>query len=283
MSEKTGIEWTDHTFNIAWGCMKVSPGCQHCYADTLSKRYGHNVWGPAKTTGRRTFGAKHWADPLKWDAAAKRDGVRRRVFCCSMCDVFEEHPTIDAERERMWPLIRATPNLDWQILTKRPERIAANLPADWGEGYANVWLGTSVESQEYADERIPQLLAVPAAVRFLSCEPLLGPVTFRWAKWHPVRGSWHLDGIRGLHWIIVGGESGGGARPFDVEWAREIVKQCGEAGVACFVKQLGAFPVEMRTHFSNGFHGRVDLRLADRKGGDWTEWPDDLRVREFPT
>lgn len=267
MSEKTGIEWTDHTFNIAWGCMKVSPGCQHCYADTLSRRYGHDVWGPAKTTGRRTFGEKHWRDPLKWNAAAERKGVQRRVFCSSMCDVFEDHPTIDAERERLWPIIRATPNLDWQILTKRPERIAANLPADWGEGYPNVWLGTSVESQEYADERIPHLVAIPAAVRFLSCEPLLGPLTFRWASWNPVINANHLDGLRQLHWLIIGGESGPGARPCGVEWIRTIIAECDEARVACFVKQLGARP---------------DVVSITKKGGDWTEWPGDLRVREFP-
>ncbi len=115
MSQLTAIEWTDHTFNVAWGCMKVSPGCQHCYADTLSSRYGFDVWGPAATTERRTFGDKHWAEPYRWNKAAGNAGVRRRVFCCSMCDLFEDHPTIDAEREKLWPLIRATPHLDWRL------------------------------------------------------------------------------------------------------------------------------------------------------------------------
>lgn len=250
MSEHTGIEWTDHTFNIAWGCMKVSPGCQHCYADTLSSRYGFDVWGPASTTARRTFGEKHWAQPLAWNRAAERDGVRRRVFCCSMCDVFEDHPTIDAERAKLWPLIRATPWLDWQLLTKRPERIAANLPDDWGEGYPNVWLGTSVESQQYADERIPALLAVPARVRFLSCEPLLGPVDldeYLPSPWGCGGSSRNPDcaecGVSsGIGWVIVGGESGPKCRPMETAWADAIQQQCEYAHVAFFLKQLGGHP-----------------------------------------
>lgn len=245
MGAETGIEWTDHTFNIAWGCIKVGPGCDHCYAETLAKRYGHNVWGPAKTTARRTFGEKHWNEPLKWNAAAEKAGVRRRVFCSSMADVFEDHPTIDAEREKLWPLIRATPSLDWQLLTKRPERIAAALPLDWGEeGYANVWLGTSVESQDYAAKRIAPLAAVPAIVRFLSVEPLLGPLTFRWASWqargaNPKGVTSHLDSLKALSWIIVGGESGPGCRPMDLNWVRTIRDECAEGGVAFFLKQLG--------------------------------------------
>jgi protein gp37 len=230
VSERTGIEWTDHTFNIAWGCFKVSPGCAHCYADTLSRRYGHDVWGPPKMTARRTFGAKHWADPLKWNAKAEAEGVRRRVFCSSMCDVFEDHPTIDAERAKLWPLIRATPWLDWQLLTKRPERIAANLPDDWGEGYKNVWLGTSIESGEYLS-RYDALAAIPAVVHFLSLEPLLGFVDLwdRFAGLGPAE-EW---------WVIVGGESGPGARPMDLDWVRSVRDTCGEFGVRFFLKQLG--------------------------------------------
>lgn len=244
MSARTGIEWTDHTFNIAWGCMKVSPGCQHCYADTLSRRYGHNVWGPAKTTPRRTFGEKHWREPVLWNRAAEKAGERRRVFCCSMCDVFEDHPTIDAERAKLWPLIRATPWLDWQLLTKRPERIAANLPDDWGNGYPNVWLGTSVESQEYTD-RIPPLLAVPAVVHFLSCEPLLERIDIRQhLVGHEEHGVGHTVGAcigwtPPLDWIICGGESGPKARPMAIDWARDLQRQCADAGVAFFLKQLG--------------------------------------------
>lgn len=230
MSERTGIEWTNHTFNIAWGCIKVGPGCENCYAETLSKRYGHNVWGPAKTTARRTFGVKHWAEPLKWNAKAEAAGERRRVFCSSMADVFEDHPTIDSEREDLWPLIRATPWLDWQLLTKRPERIAANLPADWGEGYDNVWLGTSIENQDYL-ERMAILGDVPAVVHFVSAEPLLGPLS--------LRSFLELIDIDEEWWVIVGGESGPGCRPMDLEWARVLRDECDEFGVHFFLKQLG--------------------------------------------
>lgn len=226
MAEKTGIEWTDHTFNIAWGCMKVSPGCANCYADTLSHRFGFDIWGPAKTTQRRTFGAKHWNDPLRWDKAAGKAGVRRRVFCSSMCDVFEDHPTIDAEREKLWPLIRATPNLDWLLLTKRPERIAANLPADWGNGYANVWLGTSIESQAY-NGRLWELLAVPAAIRFLSIEPLLELFTL----------GLDLEPEVWPDWVILGGESGDGYREMPMEALESLANEARLGGAAVFVKQ----------------------------------------------
>lgn len=222
MAEKTGIEWTDHTFNIAWGCMKVSPGCANCYADTLSHRFGFDVWGPAKTTTRRTFGAKHWNDPLRWNKSAEKAGVRRRVFCSSMCDVFEDHPIIDAEREKLWPLIRSTPWLDWLILTKRPERIAANLPVEWGNGYTNVWLGTSVESEEYW-ARIDDLLLVPAHVRFLSAEPLLGAID--------------LSGFDDLDWVIIGGESGDGHREMPMDAFVSLVEQAKRNASAVFVKQ----------------------------------------------
>jgi protein gp37 len=231
MSERTGIEWTSHTFNIAWGCMRVSPGCEHCYAEVLSKRYGFAVWGPAKTTERRVFGEKHWNEPLRWNAKAERDGVRRRVFCASMCDVFEDHPTIDAEREKLWPLIRSTPWLDWQLLTKRPERIAVNLPGDWGAtGYANVWLGTSVESQAYL-ERMAVLGDVPASVRFVSCEPLLGRLS--------LRSLLELIDVDEQWWVIVGGESGPGCRPMELEWARTLRDECWEYDIPFFLKQLG--------------------------------------------
>lgn len=230
MGERTGIEWTDHTFNLAWGCVKVSPGCQHCYAATLSTRYGHDVWGPPKTTPRRTFGAHHWNEPVRWNRAAEKAGERRRVFCCSMCDVFEDHRTIDGERAKLWPLVRATPWLDWQLLTKRPERIASQLPDDWGAGYANVWLGTSVESQEYVG-RAHALARVPAVVHFISAEPLLGGVSFR----ELFRGL----GPKEAWWLIAGGESGPNARPMHPDWPRALRDECGEFGVGFHFKQWG--------------------------------------------
>jgi protein gp37 len=230
LAENTIIAWTDHTFNIAWGCQKVSPGCANCYAQTLSERFGWDVWGP--NAPRRTFGEKHWAEPHKWNHAARRAGRRRRVFCSSMCDIFEDHPTIEQEREKLWRLIRETPELDWQLLTKRPERIAANLPDDWCDGYVNVWLGTSIENNDYV-WRADRLRQIPAVVRFVSYEPALGPLD-------------QLD-LAGLDWIIYGGESGPGYRDHDVSWARSIRDRCLAAGVAFFYKQSAAPRTEMGT------------------------------------
>lgn len=244
MGETTGIAWCDHTFNPWWGCAHVSPGCVNCYAETLAKRYGNDVWG--KSTDRRFFGNKHWDEPLKWNDKAASVGVRRRVFCGSMMDVFEDRDDLSEAQYRLVDLIEATESLDWLLLTKRPENVKNIVP--WGHVQPwplNVWLGVSVEDQKRADERIPKLLKIPAAVRFLSCEPLLGPVSFRWAKWddwsdgngrrrHVIN---HLDGLRGIHWVIVGGESGPGRRPMDPEWTRSIWRECQEAGVAFFGKQ----------------------------------------------
>jgi protein gp37 len=241
--EHTGIAWTDHTFNIAWGCFKVSPGCAHCYADTLSKRFGHDVWGPPATTPRKTMSASYWKQPLKWNANAEREGVRRRVFCSSMCDVFEDHPTITQEREKLWPLIRATPWLDWQLLTKRPERIAENLPADWWwtnenklrGGYPNVWLGTSIESQQYVS-RLDDLLSVPAKVHFVSVEPLLGDVAFGVRRNEPPEERW-TGFTNWPEWVIVGGESGAGHREMPMGAFTAIVDEAKRGGSAVFVKQ----------------------------------------------
>lgn len=290
MGERTKIEWTDHTFNPWWGCLRVSPGCEHCYAETFSKRIGLKVWGPAKTTGRRMMSDAYWRGPEKWNRQAAKDGVRRRVFCASMADVFEDHPALPEPRARLFDLIERTPNLDWLLLTKRPENMVNMAPLRWTDGWpANVWAGTSVEDQKRLDERIPDLVRVPAAIRFLSCEPLIGPVEFSDATHRSdcvsVLGRPALDGI---HWVIVGGESGPGARPMDAAWARSIVAQCREAGAAPFVKQLGAKPIDYAPDHQwfdgRDFHtgGRTWLRLSDPKGGDWNEWPEDLRVREWP-
>lgn len=238
MSEKTIIAWTDKTFNVAWGCVKISPGCAHCYADTLGRRYGHHVWG--KNAARRTFGAKHWAEPLKWnkESSTEQNGVRGHglnslVFSSSMCDWNEDHPTIATEREKLWPLIRSTPHLDWQLLTKRADTIAQNLPKDWSlENYPNVWLGVSIESDDYTS-RADHLRDIECAVRFVSYEPALGPLP-----------SLNLNG---LDWIIIGGESGPGYRPMPLEWPREMRGRCAESGVAFFYKQSAAIRTEMGT------------------------------------
>jgi protein gp37 len=280
MSANSAIEWTDHTFNPWWGCVKVSPGCQHCYAETLSKRFGNNIWGPAKTTTRRLFGPKHWQEPLKWERAAldryQRTGERTRVFCASMADVFEDHPAVAHERPRLWDLIERTPHLDWLLLTKRPENVMALTP--WGVTWPhNVWLGTSVEDQVAADVRIPYLLRVPAVVRFLSCEPLLGyvrlfgtgddvyecpgpGVTLHGYSYESDYGTeWDASIEVGIDWVIGGGESGVGARPCKIEWARALRDECQEHGVAFFWKQWGG-----RVAKSGG-------RLLD--GVTWSEFP----------
>ena len=270
MSADSKIAWTDHTYNAWWGCFKVSPGCANCYAETFSKRTGHSVWGPPATTSRRFFGEKHWQEPVTWNREAATSGVRKLVFSASMSDVFEDHPEVGPHRDRLFRLIEQTPNLDWQLLTKRPENVNRMIPATWHAAPPpNWWQGTSVENQQAADERIPHLPATPAAVRFLSCEPLLGAVDL--SGWlgvlvpNGVGGSVVFDSNgstthpRSLHWVIVGGESGAGHRTMDLAWLESIVRQCQEAGVAVFAKQdSGQYP---------GKQGRI---------------PDELLVREYP-
>lgn len=244
MAENSKIEWTDHTFNIVWGCQRVSEGCQHCYAETLAKRYGHDVWGPAKTTARREMSAAYWKQPYKWNKAAKESGIRARVFCGSMSDVFEDHPTNEWARANLFGLIEETQNLDWLLLTKRPENIRKMIPQAWTRTpRANVWYGTSVENQKRADERIPELLRVPAAVRFLSCEPLLGALDLN----EYITCQQYLHGqvvpctCPRIHWVIAGGESGHGARPMHPQWARSLRDQCHDAGIAFHFKQYGEY------------------------------------------
>lgn len=222
MSENSAIEWTDHTWNPWWGCTEVSPGCDHCYARTLAERWHRAEWGRGKP--RMLTSAANWQQPLKWDRKAAEAGTRPRVFCASMADVFDaEVPA--SWRVPMWDLIRRTPNLDWLLLTKRPNLIRRYLPADWGEGYPNVRLMTTVESQRQS-WRADALLKVPAVAYGLSVEPMIGPVDV----------SPYLPAV---DWVIVGGESGAKHRPLDLDWARTIRDQCREAGAAFFFKQHG--------------------------------------------
>ena len=263
MAETTGIAWTDHTFNPWWGCTRVSAGCRNCYAETFAKRTGHAVWGTSAE--RRTFGEKHWNEPLRWNRKASAEGVQRRVFCASMADVFEDHPDVAGERRRLWDLIGETTWLDWQLLTKRPENVAGMVPAEWLSDFPgwpeNVWIGTTVEDQAAADARVPILAALPAPVRFLSCEPLIGPVDLSaWLgiEWmdalrlpgQPMsfrgEGGWGAEMLASLagyaptvDWIIAGGESGPGHRPLDVDHARDLRDQADAAGVPFFFKQHG--------------------------------------------
>jgi protein gp37 len=234
MGKQTEIAWTDSTFNPWIGCAKVSAGCANCYAETLmDKRMGRVEWG-VNGTRVRTSDA-YWRQPLKWNREAWKIG-RRRVFCASLADVFEDRPELSPWRTDLFALINATPHLDWLLLTKRPENVIEMVVWD-APGCKlpdNVWLGTSVENQEQADKRIPLLLTIPASVRFLSMEPLLGRVDFR-----KVPGFNRVDlNLRGW-WVIVGGESGHNARPMHPEWARSIRDQCQAAGVPFFFKQWG--------------------------------------------
>jgi protein gp37 len=204
--------------------VKVSPACKHCYAESWSKRVGQAVWGI--NAERRFFSERHWDEPLRWDAEAEKRGVRHRVFCASMADVFEDRRDLDPWRERLWSLIAKTPNLDWLLLTKRPEAVAPMVP--WVQPWpANVWIGTTAEDQEWAEERLPHLAKLPAAVRFISAEPLLGPLDLsRWMG-------------ETIDWVITGGESGPKARPSSPSWFRGLLNQCMAADVAFHFKQWG--------------------------------------------
>jgi protein gp37 len=271
VAENSGIQWCDHTFNVVWGCTKVSPGCAGCYAETLAARFGVG-WGPAAE--RRVFGEGYWRGPLTWDARAARKGERARVFCGSMCDVGEEHSVTEREVARLWPLIDRTPNLDWLLLSKRPAVLGDRIRRA-GLGAAarsRILAMTSVEDQAWAGDRLPQLLSLEGHVGGLgvSCEPLLGHVCLR---------PWLMR----LDWVIVGGESTQGAhaaRPFDVGWAEDLRAQCALSGVAFFLKQLGSHPTVYRRGRLNC--GPVPLTLRDSHGGDPEEWPAGLCRREFP-
>jgi protein gp37 len=248
MGEQTAIAWTDHTFNPWWGCTKVPEcrECDHCYAETFDKRVGGAHWGPGKP--RRFFKDAHWAEPEAWDRAAAAAGVRRRVFCASMGDVFDSEVD-ESWRMRLWGLIEATPNLDWLLLTKRPEVARFCIPAAWSLIRDRIWIGTSAGTQASADRNIPPMLDIDAAVHFVSMEPLIERVEIE------------AECLNDIDWIIVGGESGAKARPMDVEWARAIRDDC-RPGVAFFMKQMG---------------GRMDKR------GEIDDLPEDLRIREFPS
>lgn len=223
MAENSGIEWTHHTFNPWIGCTKISAACDNCYAESWDNRGLHggvSRWGPHANRTR----TKTWNNPLKWQRKAELEGVRYRVFTASLADVFDNHRSIETSwREDLWSLIRQCPNLDFLLLTKRPQNIKKYLPGDWGSGYGNVWLGCTVESQKEAD-RLHHLTEIPAVVRFLSMEPLLSDVDL----------SAHIDK---LSWVIVGGESHTSFREAKIDWFRSIRDQCEEKGVPFLFKQ----------------------------------------------
>ncbi len=248
---KTSIAWCDYTFNIWWGCFKISPGCKNCYAATFDRRvHGKDTefWDAAGP--RRFFGDEYWAKPIAWNAKAARDGVRYRVFVGSMCDWAEKHPDAETDRVmaafriRLFDLIRRTPHLDWLLLSKRIENVKALLPwTDADKPWPNVWVMTTVEDQEHADRRVPILLEINAVVRGLSCEPLLGPIDLRRIgqfRGEPLSALEEVVGYierRKIDWVIAGAESGPRARPCNLEWLRFLRDQCREAGTRFLLKQ----------------------------------------------
>lgn len=275
MGENSKIAWTDHTFNPWWGCAKVSDGCKNCYAESFDKRLAGNTyvthWGI--DAPRRFFGEKHWNKPLLWNEKAEKEEQRMRVFCASMADVFEinHNPEINrqmnnARSKLFFDIIPNTPCLDWLILTKRPENIfslgtdAAGCIFDlYLADYPNVWLGATMAKQQ--DEWvIGQLAQTPAKVMFLSLEPMLEPIDLI-AKDYQSSAIYPYKNDKKIDWVIVGGESGSGCRPFEWDWARSIRDQCADAGVPFFMKQGGGHPNKRE-------------KLEDI--------PEDLRVREFP-
>jgi protein gp37 len=235
MGKESKIEWTHHTFKPWRGCVRVSPACKFCYAETWAKRLGEDLWG--STADRRFFGNSHWNEPIKWDREAAADGVRRRVFCASMADVFENRKDLNASRDRLWQLIEATPNLDWLLLTKRIEHVKKLAP--WtGKWPRNIWLGASTEKQNWLEKRVDHLLSHDVAVRFVSAEPLLGQLDI--APWLAKPKSKKA----GINWVIAGGESGVHARWMNPAWVENLRDQCGEAGVPFHFKQWGHWAPE---------------------------------------
>lgn len=293
MAENTKIEWADHTVNFWWGCTKISPACLNCYAEAQDRHFHPSIptgirfqgepsaashWGLNAPRMVRTMRA--WGEAQRYERLAVKDGRRLKVFTNSMADFFEDRKDLDLPRMDALDTIRCTPHLDWMILTKRPERILDLLRrvlaldpipalAGWlrswigGAPPANVWVGATVEDQARAQLRIPALLAVPARVRFLSCEPLLGSLDLMlldcWLGFTPTRDL--------LHWVICGGESGPHARPMHPEWVRSVRNQCAMAGVPFLFKQWGEWmPVWDRDEEDPDLKLCSDLPREDKRG-----------------
>jgi protein gp37 len=234
--QHSNISWTDHTFNGWIGCSKVSPGCANCYAERQARKLEAaqntgKLWG--ERANRHVTRADNWKTPLAWDRKARENKSCELVFCSSMADVFDSHPVAAATRPRLWKLIDSTRcrdplegGLHWLLLTKRVESIAEMLPANWGNGWEGVWLGVTIEGPEQA-WRANVLRRLPASVRFISYEPAIGPLA----------GT--VD-LKGIHWLVAGGESGTTRRPDDINWYRDIRDQCNASGTSFFFKQRSA-------------------------------------------
>lgn len=262
-NKTTKIQWTDHTWNIARGCTKVDADCKFCYM----YRQSEGIFSFDAMNVKRTKTV--FDKPLKIKDPSK-------IFACSLTDFF--HVSIDSYREEAWDIIRKCPHHTFQILTKRPERVIEHLPEDWGEGWDNVWIGTSIGYQEAADKRLPELLKIPTKTRCLSIEPLHGRITFysdalKGITWQTNKnGSKEL--IMDMHWVVIGGESGNENgkyryRPCEVAWFEQLISECQEVGTAIFIKQLGTYLAKKRG-------------MSDRHGGNFDEFPKHLQLREFP-
>lgn len=265
MGENSKIGWTRHTFNPWWGCQRVSPGCLNCYAAELDDRFNSGRhWGP--DAPRKQMKDAYWRAPYRWNKEAAAAGERHRVFTASMADVFEDRADLVETRKKLFGLIHQTPNLDWLLLTKRPanmRRLGADLEIDCGGRWpSNVWAGTTVESQAY-QHRVYDLQEIDAAVRFVSVEPMLGPVKF--------------VTLNKIDWVIIGGESGRNARPFHVEAARALVQDIRAewSKTKIFVKQMGDNPV-------NKNHQSLLPIISSKAGTDIDDLPTDLQIREYP-
>jgi len=279
MSERSKIEWTDSTFNPWVGCTKVrrrtgtASACDFCYAEKWAKRSGQVEWG---NHARRRTTEANWRTPLIWNGQARafqlKNGRRQRVFCASLADVFDNQ--VDPEwRSDLFSLIRACNQLDWQILSKRPQNIRRMLPSDWGDGYSHVWLGTTAEDAEAYQQRVPHLLKVPAAIHFVSYEPAIGPL-----------GQLDIDGAC-PKWLIIGGESGVRSdllRPTHSRWVRDAIAECCRLGVAPFLKQWGTY--KNNPYVTEAGHSVTEAMCMDPpengKGGGKL---DDRLWREFPS
>lgn len=265
MGQTTKIEWCDGSFNPVLGCLKIQPECTHCFAEVetfprVMRGRGLELWGPPKTTARHVTGADNWKMPMRLERKAVKENRRVRLFCASMSDVFEDHPTWLAPRDWLITLIEMTPHIDWLLLTKRPGNMVRFTRSRWsGDWPKNVWAGTSGGTQKSFDENTAELKDVPAAVKFVSCEPLLASTRLG-------------NTVDWLHWVIGGGESGPNARECDVQWMLDLGAECKEAGIPFFPKQLGSKPV---------FRG-APYEILTPKGGDLDELPAAIRKREHP-
>lgn len=287
MGKNSAIEWTDHTFNPWIGCTKVSAGCKNCYAETLmDTQYGRVEWGVNGT--RIKTSEEYWKQPHKWN----KDG-KKNVFCASLADIFEDRDDLIRWRIELFDLILATPNLNWLLLTKRPENVLKMVPNSWQSRLPkNIWMGTSIEDQESAYDRLPELLVLPAQIRFLSVEPLIGEVDLCMGIHQSPNGKLIGTSLEGIHWVIVGGESGRNARQMKSKWVQKIHTQCVSTGTPFFFKQWGewietdlAIKMGLVDTYSDGekhekvgdvWFSRVGKKAAGRvfNGQEWNEKPE---------